>query len=97
MARLVFAPAALHDIDRLSEFLRDQSGRLAAETEPLLIEGLEILKRHPLIGRPVESGLREMLISRGRSGYAALYRYSEHLDTAIVLAIRHQSEAGYGG
>ncbi len=94
MARLVFAPRALNDLERLAEFLPDQSERLAAETQPLLIDGLEVLKRHPLIGRRVEHGLREMLISRGRSGYVALYRYAVESDTVLVLAIRHQREAG---
>ncbi len=94
MTRVVFAPRALNDLDRLAAFLLDQSERLAAETQPLLIDGLQVLKRHPLIGRRVEKGLRELLISRGRSGYVALYRYVVESDTVIVLAIRHQREAG---
>jgi len=48
-----------------------------------------------LIGRPVESNYRELVISRGRSGYIALYRYHETRDVVLVLAIRHQREAGY--
>jgi hypothetical protein len=46
-----------------------------------------------MIGRPVEAGLRELLISRGRSGYVALYRYDPAADTAVVLAIRRQRES----
>jgi len=53
-----------------------------------------VLKRHPLIGRPAEHGLRELLISRGRSGYVALYRYLVESDTGLILALRHQREAG---
>lgn len=94
MARLVFAPAALNDLERLAAFLLDQSQRQAAETRPLLVDGLQVLKRHPLIGRPAEHGLRELLISRGRSGYVALYRYLVESDTVLILALRHQREAG---
>jgi len=94
VARLVFAPAALNDLERLAAFLLDQSQRQAAETRPLLIDGLQVLKRHPLIGRPAEHGLRELLISRGRSGYVALYRYLVESDTVLMLALRHQREAG---
>ena len=94
MARLVFAPAALNDLERLAAFLLDQSQRQAAETRPLLIDGLQVLKRHPLIGRPTEHRLRELLISRGRSGYVALYRYLVESDTVLILAPRHQREAG---
>jgi len=37
------------------------------------------------------------VISRGRSGYLALYRYDEDRDRVLVLTIRHQREAGYVG
>jgi len=93
LTRLVFAPRALGDIDRLADFLLDESPELAAETGPLLASALEVLKHHPLIGRPAEHELRELLISRGRTGYVALYRYDVSSDTALVLAIRHQRES----
>jgi plasmid stabilization system protein ParE len=92
VTRLVFAPRALDDIDRLADFLRSESEQLAAETGPLLAGALEVLKEHPLIGRPAERGLRELLISRGRTGYVALYRYLVSEDVALVLAVRHQRE-----
>ncbi len=92
MTRLVFAPRALDDIDRLADFLRSESVQLAAETGLLLLGALQVLKEHPLIGRPAEQGLRELLISRGRTGYVALYRYLVASDTVMVLAIRHQRE-----
>jgi len=94
MARLVFAPRALFDIERPADFLLEDSPELAAETAPLLAGTLEILKQHPLVGRPAEHGLRELLISRGRTGYIALYRSNVRADTVLVLAIRHQREAG---
>jgi plasmid stabilization system protein ParE len=92
MPRLAFAPAALDDLDRLADFLLESSREWARETAPLIVSGLGLLKEHPLAGRPVEHGLRELLISRGRSGYVALYRYDPTSDTALVLRIRHQRE-----
>jgi plasmid stabilization system protein ParE len=56
---------------------------------------MSVLARHPEIGRPAEQGLRELIISRGRTGYAALYRYNNVTDAVRVLALRHQKEAGY--
>lgn len=53
---------------------------------------LRALEQHPMIVRPVGAGLRELLISRGRTGYVALYRYDPASDTVLVLAIRHQRE-----
>lgn len=95
MTRLVLAPGALRDIERLTDFLVEQDAPAAGATARILTEGLGILKQHPLIGREAEAGLRELVISRGRSGYVALYRFDVAADTALVLAIRHQREGGY--
>lgn len=96
MTRLVFAPRALQDIERLTEFLMETEPDAANTTAMLLFDGLRILKNHPLIGRPAELGYRELLISRGRSGYVALYKYDVERKIALVLAIRHQREGGFG-
>ena len=41
----------------------------------------------------MEPEFREWRIDFGDSGYVALYYYDD--DTAVVLAVRHQREAGY--
>lgn len=95
MARLIYSERALGDLERLTEFLVDTDAAAAAETVVLVEEAVAVLKRHPLIGRPVESGLRELVISRGRTGYVALYSFEAVQDAVLILAIRHQREAGY--
>ena len=95
MAELIYSGQALTDLDRLTDFLLEADPASALETTALIMEAVEVLANHPLIGRPVEEGLRELLISRGQSGYIALYSYEEAEDTVLVLAIRHQREAGY--
>ena len=97
MARLEIAGPADADLDRLFGFLADQDLSAALAVRDVLFDGLEILMRHPLIGRSVEDGLRELVISRGKSGYVALYQYFEAEDVVLVLAIRHQREAGFAG
>ena len=96
MPGLQFAPRAFDDLDRLTAFLLEDAPELAAETVPLIVGALRILQDHPLVGRPVEAGLRELLISRGRTGYVALYRYNPATDVVLVLRIRHQRELGFG-
>lgn len=59
------------------------------------MRALSILSEHPLIGRPHSDGLRELVISRGKSGYIALYRFDQLHDMVRVLSLRHQREAGY--
>lgn len=39
--------------------------------------------------------MRELVISRGNTGYLALYIYDKDADAASVLAVRHQREVGY--
>ncbi len=92
MTRLVFAPRALQDMERLADFLRENEPVSASKTVSIFISGLSVLKLHPLVGRIVERGYRELLISRGRTGYVALYTYDVVSDTALILAIRHQRE-----
>jgi plasmid stabilization system protein ParE len=58
---------------------------------------LNVLARHPLIGRPVEGGLRERVTSFGRTGYVALHRFVVSENRVRVLAIRHQRELDYPG
>lgn len=95
MTRLVLSPTAFQDIDRLTDFLLESDPVAAGDTMPLLISGLRVLQQHPLIGRPVERDYRELVISRGDTGYVALYKFDIENDLAVVLTIRHQREAGY--
>jgi plasmid stabilization system protein ParE len=97
MTELVYTEQALVDLERLSDFLLDADPQAAQDTAILIFEALEILVQHPEIGRKVHFGQRELVISRGRTGYLALYRFLPHLDRILVLALRHQRESGYKG
>ncbi|MFA6921274.1 MAG: type II toxin-antitoxin system RelE/ParE family toxin [Gallionella sp.] len=95
MARLVLAPKAAQDLTRLTGFLLDRNPLAARETVGVLKNGLSILKLHPLIGHTVEQGYRELVISRGHTGYVALYTFDDTRNVALILAIRHQRECGF--
>lgn len=95
MARLIYTRRALEDLERLTDFLLETEPALALLTVDLIAEALQMLKNHPLIGRPAEQDMRELVVSRGRTGYLALYDYDEVRDLVLVLAVRHQREAGY--
>jgi len=95
LARLIYSERALADLERLTDFLIEIDPSLAVETVELIAEAVNLLNRHPLVGRPVEYGLHELLISRGHSGYVTLYSLEENHDTVLILAIRHQGETGY--
>jgi plasmid stabilization system protein ParE len=95
LAELIYSRRALTDLDRLTDFLLETDPASALETTALIMEAVEVLANHPFIGRPAEEELRELLISRGRSGYVALYSYEQAEDVVLILTIRHQREAGY--
>ena len=54
-----------------------------------------VLADHPLLGRAAEDGRRELLLSRGKYGYIAKDRWLPSEDVVLILAVRHQREAGY--
>ena len=97
MNELVYTGQALIDLERLADSLLQTDPQATQDTAVLIFGALEILMQHPEIGRKVHFGQRELVISRGRTGYLALYRVLPHIDRIVVLALRHQRESGYRG
>lgn len=95
MAQLIYSRQAVADLERLTDFLLETEPAAALQTAELIAEAIQILGNHPLVGRAVEHDMRELVISRGQTGYVALYSYEEEYDAVLILAIRHQREAGY--
>lgn len=95
MASLSYSETAVADIEFLTGFLAETDPTAAGNACALIDEAIAILARHPLIGRPVGDFLRELVISRGESGYVALYSVEMQEDAILILSIRHQREAGY--
>jgi plasmid stabilization system protein ParE len=94
--RLIWSPSALTDVQRLYRFLVIKDQEAARRAIKTLRAGVKILAHQPEAGRPVEDldpVFREWPIDFGNSGYVALYRFDG--ETAIILAVRHQKEAGY--
>ncbi len=95
MARVELAPEVGDDFDRIFDHLADHDIEHAVARVGEIIEALNVLETNPEIGRLAAGDKRELVIGRGSRGYLALYRYVPELDTAFVLAIRSQREAGY--
>ena len=95
MTRWILARRAADDLERLCDFLRERDPVAALATVDIISDALNILERHPRVGRPVAHGLRELVISRGNTGYLALYQYDPAAGLAIDLALRHQRENDY--
>jgi plasmid stabilization system protein ParE len=95
MARVFLSQAALDDLLRLEEFLAESDDPMADGLLDFILDALNVLTHQPGIGRPVEGGLRELIVSRKRSGYLARYEFDQARDRVLIARIRHQRESGY--
>lgn len=96
MAQVVYSRKALSDLERAFQSLDDLGATEAAlKAVAAIRSAVVMLSSHPLIGRIATGDYRELVISFGRSGYVALYRYLPAVDRVRILAIKHQRELGY--
>jgi plasmid stabilization system protein ParE len=94
LVRIVFSPRALLDLERLTDFLVESDKNAALATLEIIESAIQILSEHPYIGRTCDAHIRELIISRGKSGYVALYSFDEAKNAVIICTIRHQKESG---
>ena len=80
-------------LDHLAQYQIDNPALRIRE----IIEAINVLVHNPMIGRPAKNDKRELVIGRRSHGYVALYRYIVEIDTAFVLAVKSQKEAGDEG
>lgn len=95
MPQVIYAPAAIRDLQRLRDFLRTRNPDAARRAGDAIRQGAALLGTHPYLGRMLDDlpeQFREWLIDFGDSGYVVRYRIDGQI--VAVLAIRHQKEAG---
>jgi len=95
VAQVVYSENALANLGRAFDFLAEHDPPAAVGAASAISEAVDTLSNHPLIGRTVASELRELVISYGKTGYIALYRFLPVQDQVRILAIRHQRELDY--
>ena len=95
MAQIIYASRALDDVERAFQFLAEKDPGAAVNAAAANRGAVQTLAEHPLIGRSVTGGLRELVISFGKTGYVALYWFSVERAEVWILGIRHQRELDY--
>ena len=96
MSRVIWSPAALLDVQRLYRFLAPKNIDAAKQVVKALRQGVKVLQLQAGIGRPIDDmpeEFREWIIDFGDSGYVARYRVDS--EVVVILAVRHQKQAGY--
>ncbi|MFD1788154.1 type II toxin-antitoxin system RelE/ParE family toxin [Sphingomonas floccifaciens] len=78
-------------------FLAERDSAASARAAAAISDAFRKLGSTPAIGRPVRAHppFRELVIAFGTTGYVALYAYDTDRDAVVILALRHQREAGY--
>ena len=95
MAKVVLTRKAAEQLAAFRSFYSESDPVVGERAVAAILVALRRLETHPAAGRPHMDApdLRELVIPFGRSGYVALYRADGQ--RVVVLAIRHQREAGY--
>jgi plasmid stabilization system protein ParE len=94
---VIVTPGAARGLERCRQFLVEKSPEAGKRAARAIRERFDLVGTQPGAGRPLEDEpeLRELIISFGDSGYVALYHYDRKADIVLILAFRHQKEAGY--
>jgi plasmid stabilization system protein ParE len=93
--QIVYSRRALDDLERLFHFLLEDDPAAAVDASTAIRSGIDILATHPLVGRRVAPNVHELVISFGRTGYLALYRFVPAQSQIRILGVRHQRELNY--
>ena len=95
MAQVIYSRNALANLDRAFAFLAEHDPTATSAAARAIRHAVEALASHPLIGRRVEGEIRELVISYGKTGYVALYRFLPEQGLIRILAIRRQRELDF--
>lgn len=95
VATVIYPARMLGELERVVAALAGADRAAACESVRLIRTAIETLATHPLLGPRVHGDIRVLVISCGRTGYVALYRFVVPQDEVRVLAIRAQREMGF--
>lgn len=97
VSRVIVTEGAACGLERCRQFLATKNPQASCRAGQAIGRLFDLLQTAPAMGRPFTEvpEWRELMIDFGDSGYVALYRYDPSNDTVVVLAFRHQREAGY--
>ena len=95
MATVAYSSRALEHLEQAFETASGEEADNAVAAAEAIRTAVEMLALHPLLGRRLHGEIRELVISYGRTGYVALYRFVVPADDVRILAIRRQRELGF--
>ena len=93
MARLKWLPEAIEDVERLYTFLKEKDIEAVKRAVDRIIEGADLLKTSPRLGRPMVDGTerREVFVAFGAGAYVLTYML-ESDDIVTIIRVWHSRE-----
>lgn len=92
MPRVDLTHDADNDLEKIFDYLAQFDTKNAAAKVLEIHRELNVLAQSPMIGRPLSSNIRELLIGKRPHGYTARYRYTSGSSVVLVLSIRSQRQ-----
>jgi plasmid stabilization system protein ParE len=91
--RLEWSDEALADLDRFAELLHRDHPALAAIVATAIIDKVQVLSEHPLLGRPIAGRreYRQMVLQVLGAAYVFQYRFDGR--RLVMLRVFHAREA----
>src|SRR5277367_6081508 len=92
LSEIKWLPEAIADIERLHDFLKCKNPDGAARAAKAVLEGADLLKSNPAMGRPMpdDTGRREWFVPFAAGSY--VLRYILEGDTVVVIRVWHSRE-----
>jgi len=87
MAKLVWSPRALEDLEAIREYIGRDSDRYARLFVERAVQLVESIPLHPLLGAIVPEYRREELRERHFQNYRIVYRF--HAEVVEIVTIVH--------
>jgi plasmid stabilization system protein ParE len=93
VAKIVWLPEALDDIERLYDFVAEKNAQAARSVVTCIKAATQQLGQFPEIGRSTDddTGRREIFAAFGAGAYVLRYRINSHGDV-IVIRVWHSRE-----
>lgn len=97
MGKIVLSNNASLRLKSISNFYETRDKAIAERAINTIIAAFQLLRKFPEAGRPWRGSLtrRELVIPFGEQGFVSLYEIVRETNEIVILAIKHQREAGY--
>ena len=89
MARVIWAPNALADLESLLEYIARDAPQAARRFAEQLVDRVEVLAQHPLLGSFVPEDDSQTYREIRQGNYRVIYRPDD--DVVYVVAVHHAS------